>query len=77
MTRHFLADDAVSVAEQAEILDLGLEMVANPIRSSLQHKSVTVLFDKTSTRTRFSFERRYQPARRTPDRGGLRQVADG
>ena len=56
MTRHFLADDAVSVAEQAEILDLGLEMVANPIRSSLQHKSVAVLFDKTSTRTRFSFD---------------------
>ena len=54
--RHFLADDSVSVAEQAEILDLGLEMVANPIRSSLQHKSVAVLFDKTSTRTRFSFD---------------------
>ncbi|MGO3362254.1 MAG: ornithine carbamoyltransferase [Corynebacterium sp.] len=55
-TRHFLADDSVSVAEQAEILDLGLEMVTNPIRSSLQHKSVAVLFDKTSTRTRFSFD---------------------
>lgn len=56
MTRHFLADDAVSVAEQAEILDLGMEMVKDPFRTSLQNKSVAVLFDKTSTRTRFSFD---------------------
>lgn len=56
MTRHFLADDAVSVAEQAEILDLGMEMVQDPYRTSLKNKSVAVLFDKTSTRTRFSFD---------------------
>jgi ornithine carbamoyltransferase len=56
MTRHFLADDAVSVAEQAEILDLGMEMVKDPYRTSLRNKSVAVLFDKTSTRTRFSFD---------------------
>ncbi|MGJ0183350.1 ornithine carbamoyltransferase [Corynebacterium glyciniphilum] len=56
MTRHFLADDAVSVAEQAEILDLGMEMVKDPYRNSLMNKSVAVLFDKTSTRTRFSFD---------------------
>ncbi|MGN0095684.1 MAG: ornithine carbamoyltransferase [Corynebacterium sp.] len=56
MTRHFLADDAVSVAEQAEILDLGMEMVQDPYRTSLRNKSVAVLFDKTSTRTRFSFD---------------------
>ncbi|WP_420100084.1 ornithine carbamoyltransferase [Corynebacterium sp.] len=56
MTRHFLADDAVSVAEQAEILDLGMEMVKDPYRTSLANKSVAVLFDKTSTRTRFSFD---------------------
>ncbi|MEY8566800.1 ornithine carbamoyltransferase [Corynebacterium sp.] len=56
MTRHFLADDAVSVAEQAEILDLGMEMVKDPHRTSLRNKSVAVLFDKTSTRTRFSFD---------------------
>ncbi|WP_312978054.1 ornithine carbamoyltransferase [Corynebacterium sp.] len=56
MTRHFLADDAVSVAEQAEILDLGMEMVKDPYRTSLKNKSVAVLFDKTSTRTRFSFD---------------------
>lgn len=56
MTRHFLADDSVSVAEQAEILDLGMEMVKDPYRTSLRNKSVAVLFDKTSTRTRFSFD---------------------
>ena len=53
---HIFADDSLTVAEQAEVLDLGLDMVANPIRRSLQDRSVAVLFDKTSTRTRFSFD---------------------
>jgi ornithine carbamoyltransferase len=53
---HIFADDSLTVAEQAEVLDLGLDMVANPIRKSLQDRSVAVLFDKTSTRTRFSFD---------------------
>lgn len=56
MTRHILADDSLSVAEQAEVLQLGMEMKKNPIRTSLANKSVAVLFDKTSTRTRFSFD---------------------
>ena len=56
MTRHILADDSLTVAEQAEVLELGLEMKKNPIRKSLENRSVAILFDKTSTRTRFSFD---------------------
>lgn len=53
---HILADDSLTVAEQAEVLALGLEMKKNPIRKSLENRSVAILFDKTSTRTRFSFD---------------------
>ena len=56
MTRHILADDSLTVAEQAEVLELGLEMKKNPVRKSLENQSVAILFDKTSTRTRFSFD---------------------
>jgi ornithine carbamoyltransferase len=57
MPRHFLRDDDLSPAEQLEVLDLadrvkadrfGLTPLAGP-------RSVAVLFDKPSTRTRVSF----------------------
>jgi len=57
MTRHFLRDDDISPAEQAEILDLadaikrdrwGYTPLAGP-------QTVAVIFDKSSTRTRVSF----------------------
>jgi ornithine carbamoyltransferase len=57
MVRHFLRDDDLSPAEQAEVLDLADEMK----RDRLRHRplegprSVAVLFDKHSTRTRISF----------------------
>lgn len=56
--RHFLADDDLSPAEQAEVLDLALKLKAEPFseRPLEGPKSVAVLFDKSSTRTRFSFE---------------------
>ncbi|MDN6200342.1 ornithine carbamoyltransferase [Corynebacterium flavescens] len=56
--RHFLADDDLTPEEQAEVLDLALELKAEPFaaRPLEGPKSVAVLFDKTSTRTRFSFE---------------------
>ncbi|GAB3074348.1 ornithine carbamoyltransferase [Corynebacterium aquatimens] len=55
--RHFLADDDVTPEEQAEILALAAELKAAPFsRRPLEGpKAVAVLFDKTSTRTRFSF----------------------
>lgn len=55
--RHFLADDDVTPAEQAEILNLAIQLKKEPLsaRPLEGGKSVAVLFDKTSTRTRFSF----------------------
>lgn len=58
MTRHFLRDDDVTPAEQAEILSLAAELKAEPFsRRPLEGpRGVAVIFDKNSTRTRFSFE---------------------
>lgn len=58
MPRHFLADDDLTPAEQAEVLGLAAELKQHPFsRRPLEGpKSVAVLFDKTSTRTRFSFD---------------------
>ena len=56
--RHFLADDDLTPAEQAEVLTLAAKLKAAPFseRPLEGPKSVAVLFDKTSTRTRFSFD---------------------
>lgn len=58
MVRHFLADDDLTPSEQAEVLALATEMKREPFahRPLEGPKSVAVLFDKTSTRTRFSFD---------------------
>ncbi|UIZ93085.1 ornithine carbamoyltransferase [Corynebacterium sp. CNCTC7651] len=58
MPRHFLADDDLTPAEQAEVLELAAAMKREPYaRRPLEGpQSVAVLFDKTSTRTRFSFD---------------------
>ncbi|GAB18988.1 ornithine carbamoyltransferase [Gordonia effusa NBRC 100432] len=58
MTRHFLRDDDLTPAEQAEVLTLAAELKAAPFsRRPLEGpRGVGVLFDKNSTRTRFSFE---------------------
>ncbi|MFD8878990.1 ornithine carbamoyltransferase [Corynebacterium xerosis] len=57
-TRHFLADDDLTRAEQAEVLALAAQLKADPYaaRPLEGPQSVAVLFDKTSTRTRFSFD---------------------
>jgi ornithine carbamoyltransferase len=56
--RHFLRDDDLTPAEQAEVLELAAELKKNPFsRRPLDGpRGVAVLFDKNSTRTRFSFE---------------------
>ncbi|BBY36766.1 ornithine carbamoyltransferase [Mycobacterium mantenii] len=58
MTRHFLRDDDLSPAEQAEVLQLAAELKKDPLRARPLEgpRGVAVLFDKNSTRTRFSFE---------------------
>lgn len=57
MTRHFLRDDDLSPAEQLEILDLADELKTNRFsqRPFEGPKTVALIFDKSSTRTRVSF----------------------
>ncbi len=56
--RHMLRDDDLSPSEQAEVLALAAAMKADPFaqRPLAGPKAVAVLFDKSSTRTRVSFE---------------------
>ena len=56
--RHFLRDDDLSPDEQAEGLALAAEVKADPFgRTPLAGpRGVAVIFEKNSTRTRFSFE---------------------
>ncbi|UAK39322.1 ornithine carbamoyltransferase [Gordonia bronchialis] len=58
MTRHFLRDDDLTPDEQAQVLALAAEVKANPFayRPLEGPRGVGVIFDKNSTRTRFSFE---------------------
>ena len=57
MTRHFLRDDDLTPAEQAEVLALAADMKRDRFarRPLAGPRSVAVLFDKPSTRTRLSF----------------------
>jgi ornithine carbamoyltransferase len=56
--RNFVADDDLSPAEQLAILDLADTLKADPysLRPFTGPRTVAVLFDKPSTRTRISFE---------------------
>ena len=57
MTRHFLADDDLTAAEQAEVLTLAAELKADRFgRHPLAGQAIAVVFEKPSTRTRLSFE---------------------
>ena len=57
MTRHFLADDDFSPAEQAEVLDLAAKLKASPYdaRPYAGPQSVAMIFDKPTLRTQVSF----------------------
>ena len=57
MVRHFLADDDLTPAEQAEILALAAELKTGAsVSAPLRGRAVAVVFEKPSTRTRLSFE---------------------
>ncbi|PZG00373.1 ornithine carbamoyltransferase [Micromonospora deserti] len=58
MTRHFLRDDDLTPAEQSAVLDLAARMKADRFghRPLAGPRSVAVLFDKQSLRTRISFD---------------------
>ena len=57
MTRHFLRDDDLSQTEQTAILDLAVELKKDRFgtRPLAGPRTVAVIFDKSSTRTRVSF----------------------
>ncbi|GAA1330008.1 ornithine carbamoyltransferase [Brachybacterium rhamnosum] len=57
MPRHFLRDDDLAPHEQKEVLALALELTADRFarRPFEGPRTVAVLFDKSSTRTRVSF----------------------
>ena len=56
--RHFLRDDDLTPDEQAEVLALAAELKKAPVqpRPLEGPRGVAVIFEKNSTRTRFSFE---------------------
>ena len=58
MNRHFLRDDDLTPDEQAEVLALAAALKAAPFsRRPLEGpRGVAVIFEKNSTRTRFSFD---------------------
>ena len=58
MTRHLLADDDLTPAEQSAVLDLAAELKRTRYDGPkpLQGRAVAVVFEKPSTRTRMSFE---------------------
>lgn len=58
MVRHLLRDDDLTPAEQAEVLDLADRLKADLFaeRPLAGPRAVGVVFDKSSTRTRVSFE---------------------
>ncbi len=57
MVRHFLKDDDLTPAEQAEIIERAIELKRDryKVKPFAGPKTVAVIFDKTSTRTRVSF----------------------
>ncbi len=57
MTRHFLTGTELSLSELEGLLDRALQLKALPLSSrALEGRSVALLFQRPSTRTRLSFE---------------------
>src|SRR5829696_5318717 len=57
MARHFLTGEELTTAEQRQLLERAIELKADRLASrALDGKSVALVFDKPSTRTRVSFE---------------------
>ena len=57
MARHFLTGEELTAAEQRSLLERAIELKADRLASrALEGRSVALVFDKPSTRTRVSFE---------------------
>jgi ornithine carbamoyltransferase len=72
MTRHFLKDDDITSVEQAQILELAGKLKSGELaqRPFAGPKTVALIFDKHSTRTRVSF------AVGVADLGGMPLIID-
>ncbi len=73
MTRHFLRDDDLGPAEQAEVLDLAVRLKESPYAEQplAGPRTVAVLFDKPTLRTQASF------ASGIAELGGFPMIIDG
>ncbi len=73
MTRHLLADDDLSPAEQAEILDLAATFKADPFghQPLAGPRTVATIYDKPTLRTQISF------AAGIAELGGFAMAVDG
>src|ERR671919_2230623 len=57
MARHFLTGEELTAAEQQRLLERAIELKADRLSSrALRGRSVALVFDKPSTRTRVSFD---------------------
>lgn len=57
MARHFLTGEELTAAEQQRLLERAIELKADRLSSrALEGKTVALVFEKPSTRTRVSFE---------------------
>lgn len=58
MIKHFLRDDDLTPGQQAEVLELAAQLKKDPFakRPLEGPRGIGVIFEKNSTRTRFSFE---------------------
>jgi ornithine carbamoyltransferase len=57
LARHFLTGEELTAAEQQRLLERAIELKADRLSSrALEGKSVALVFDKPSTRTRVSFD---------------------
>jgi ornithine carbamoyltransferase len=57
LARHFLTGEELTTAEQRQLLERAIELKADRLSSrALEGKSVALVFDKPSTRTRVSFD---------------------
>ncbi len=57
MATHFLTGEELTAAEQSRLIERAIELKADRLSSrALEGKSVALVFDKPSTRTRVSFE---------------------
>jgi ornithine carbamoyltransferase len=54
--RHFLTGEELSADELSALLDRALELKGGPASRALEGRSVALVFEKPSTRTRVSFE---------------------